>query len=424
MDRLIFLSLFLGLVSGRQPIQLQADAGVKSVVVTLGGQEAAKIAGAPWKAIVDFGSELTPRELVAIGYDERGYEIARATQVINLPRPAAELGMTLQRERGETPTHVALTWRHRDAATPRRTSVTLDGKRLRLSAELKAKLPAVKWNVPHVIEAEMHFSDRAVARTQLVTQAGFSDFVGSQMTPVLLRAPGAKEPADVDQCFAIDGTPLDARALEKSNALVLLVKDPNGTTFGEPSAANTILPVIRLDRGTSATTIWPVGRKVVGEMTSDLLDRTLEIDVAKYDFRAVLTRPHIYAPMKDARRVTDAVAVAGLAALRSQRRRAVVLLLSDEPEQSRNDPKAVRRYLESIGVPLFVWSPKGPRPDLADTWGEVIDVSNEVALLRATNKLRATLAEQRIVWVAADPLRALRMTSTGRCELTPVAQHE
>ena len=87
-----------------------------------------------------------------------------------------------------------------------------------------------------------------------------------------------------------------------------------------------------------------------------------------------------------------------------------------------NDAAAVRRYLASIGVPLYVWSATGPRPDLEAAWGKIEDVSTTGKLTDATARLRTDLATQRIAWIGADPLRALRATPTGRCAIETVAQ--
>ncbi len=68
MPQVVFLSLFLGLITGIQSVTLQVDAAVKSVRIELGGREVARMDKAPWSAKVDFGSALTPNELTAIAY--------------------------------------------------------------------------------------------------------------------------------------------------------------------------------------------------------------------------------------------------------------------------------------------------------------------------------------------------------------------
>ncbi|MGH9420273.1 MAG: hypothetical protein ACRD3J_09880, partial [Thermoanaerobaculia bacterium] len=95
---IVFLSLFLGLITGTQTVSLQADAAVKSVRIELGGREVARMENAPWSAKADFGSVVTPGELVAIAYDGNGNEIARTSQLINLSRPSAEMEIVIRRE--------------------------------------------------------------------------------------------------------------------------------------------------------------------------------------------------------------------------------------------------------------------------------------------------------------------------------------
>ncbi len=122
-----------------------------------------------------------------------------------------------------------------------------------------------------------------------------------------------------------------------------------------------------------------------------------------------------------ARRFADAVAVAGVSALSESRRRAVVLLLSSAPDKSAHSPAAVRRYLERVGVPLFVWSAEGPRPDLADSWGAVEDISTPAGIAAAVAKLNASLAAQRVVWIASDAISSLRIRADEHCALQPLA---
>jgi hypothetical protein len=78
-----------------------------------------------------------------------------------------------------------------------------------------------------------------------------------------------------------------------------------------------------------------------------------------------------------------------------------VLVLGDETQDaSREAPPAVRRYLEAIRVPFFVWSLKSPAAQpLAKAWGAVEDVSSSVRLEEAVGRLKESLSAQRIVWV-------------------------
>ena len=104
--QIVFLSLFLGIVAGRTTVTLQVSGPVKTVRMLVGGRQAAVLTQPPWRATVDLGTELTPRELTAVGFDANGDEIARATQVLNLPRPVAEFDIMIDKGR------VSLPWRH------------------------------------------------------------------------------------------------------------------------------------------------------------------------------------------------------------------------------------------------------------------------------------------------------------------------
>ena len=179
---------------------------------------------------------------------------------------------------------------------------------------------------------------------------------------------------------------------------------------------------IPLDDGTVISVVWPVAARLSdGKGTTSIL----------FPSANILTPTNLLDPMLmefdpkhgegEERQFTDAVAVAGLQAVGAQRR-AVILILSSTADVSEHDPAAVRRYLASLGVPLFVWSVTGARPDLADAWGEVEDVSNLAKLDAASKRLRRVLDEQRIAWVEVDPLTALTLQARGDCGITPLAR--
>ena len=98
--------------------------------------------------------------------------------------------------------------------------------------------------------------------------------------------------------------------------------------------------------------------------------------------------------------------------------------MSKAVDRSLYSPQVVRRYLDAVGVPLFVWSADGPRPDLTAAWGAIDDISSAAGLDAAAARLNRSLAEQRIVWIAAGPVTALNAASTGRCGLVPVAHRK
>src|SRR2546425_6000973 len=134
--QIVFLSLFLGLVSSKQSIDLHVDDAIKSVRIAVDGREVTTLTQPPWHTVFDFGNEIIPRELVAIGYDAAGHEVAPSSQTLNLPRPTAGFGIVLERDN----TAASLRWRHLTNAMPIQATITVDGKRLHMNDNFRAVL--------------------------------------------------------------------------------------------------------------------------------------------------------------------------------------------------------------------------------------------------------------------------------------------
>jgi hypothetical protein len=99
-------------------------------------------------------------------------------------------------------------------------------------------------------------------------------------------------------------------------------------------------------------------------------------------------------------RPATAVGVAGLAAFEGRHRRAIVLLPSfDPPGEDALTPAQVRRYLDRLGVRLFVWNPKSSSRPHIDAWGEVKKVGAFELLEDAYAELTDFLERQSIVWL-------------------------
>jgi hypothetical protein len=419
-SHLIFVSLFLGIVSGQQGIELQADPEIRSILITLGGKELARLTKPPWKAEIDLGPELVPREMVAIGYDAAGNEVGRASQVLNIPRPMADLQIVRD---GNS---VRLLYTHLQFSRPRKTEVMFDGVKLKVDDELRARFPVADWTRPHIVTAQMRFDDDVVAMREVVVEGTrFSDTAESQLTPVAVKEISRRHPKTLDGCFSIDGEPVRASAAEKETAHVTFVLDPIpdeiakvlDPTGNSSRAVRTMWAL--LDSDTTQGILWPVIREFVdpdSQAVSRLFEHSPEFQ-SQGGLIGLLTNrwpeaydlPRLYA---------DAVAVAGMRS--AGRRGAVVLVFNARADVSHNDPAAVRRYLASIGVPFFVWS-ADPTAETS-RWGTVEDISTIQHLRAATLKLRTTLAEQRVTWIHADPLRALRVKAEERCGFAPMSR--
>ena len=434
--QIVFVTLFLGLVAGTQPVALQVSGPVHLVRVILDGREVAAMTQPPWRTSVDLGRDLLPRELTAVGFDGRGDEIARATQILNLPRPTAEFEIVLERGAGDAITGATLKWRHLTNAQPDRVTMSLDGKPLKVDPKFHVPLPKLDVNTPHVIAADLHFEDGFLARRELVIESIRSDSVGTQLTPILLRETAPKHPAKWDGCLAdAKGTPVRIAAVEKPRAVVIFVRDPDPyevekaltpTMRLRAGTPNDYLKrMVQLDRDTYGRFLWPVAQRFANDddTASLLFPPSVDVDLSATGVLWLLLKHYGDGDAHDEpRQFTDAVAVGGLKGVTGSQRRAVVFILSSQTDTSRYAPAVVRRYLQSVGVPLFVWSLTGPQPDLAPSWGEVEDISNVVKLGLAVRRVRDALAGQRVAWVDVDPLAALRLKANGDCGVEPVAR--
>jgi len=434
-SRIVFVSLFLGLASGPQSIDVETDSAVKSVRMFLAGREVAALTQPPWHATIDLGRELDPRELETVGYDEKGNEVARATQILNLPRGYAEIEIALL-SGPIGPIAAELRWEHIQFKPPKNAMMFFDGTRLKIDTNYHARFPNVDWSHPHLIAAEMKFGDGVVARREIVVGGAVADTAKSELTPILLTQTSAKPAASFTDCLLSGEQPVRTAAVEKPSAIVIFVRDPDASeavhaldpthamrnTFHAQGSA---LRSIALDNGTSMRMLWSIPQKFVGpghQRTALLFDSSWDVSASTFGLVWFVTREYAGLSYDEPRKFADAVAVAGLRAVSESRRRAVVLILSKHLDTSGNDPRAVRRYLAGVGVPLFVWSLTGPRPDLADSWGEVEDVSTIAGLRAASDRLRENLSAQRIAWVDVDPLTALRLHADPRCGMATVAR--
>ncbi len=440
--QIVFISLYLGLISGRQPVELHAGPEVKSIRILVDGREAAMLKAPPWRAVVDLGSAFEPHGLVAVAYDRDGDEIGRTSQTINLSRPSAELTLGLQSDEKGVPVSVTLRWEHVFAAKPSRATVSIDGQKLRVDEQFHARLPALDAAHPHVIEAEMRFDDGVTARRELVIAGGQAgDSISTELTPVAFtgKVPGKQQ--TLDGCLSLNGNPLQTRGVETPDAQVLVVREPNAAeTLAALDPGHSSRRSWReteelnhrnaLDPGTMMTYTWPIAKhlEAAGHVASTVFQTSASVSSVYAGMLEFLILDYVEASGQGVvdpnsrRRFADAAAVAGLNASTGAHRRAVVLVLSRSADQSTIEPAQARHYLEAIGVPLFVWSLTGPRPDLAVSWGEIDDISDPRQFRAAVKRLRASLASQHIVWVASDPLSALHVEADPRCGITPLAK--
>jgi hypothetical protein len=425
MTQIAFLTLFLGLTLGSQPVELNVTGPVAAVELLLDGAPVARFDGPPWKGQIDFGQALLPHELVARALDETGTEISRVRQWVNLPRPHAEMEILFEHGEGGRRVAGRLIWRSLTGESPSALAVTFDGKPLIPDAEGRFVLPPHGLETAHVLSVEARFSGSLVARKDVAFGGELGDEVSTELTavPVRLR-PGEKlpPPERMRGWFLSGGKPLPVAAVEEGPAELFVVRD---------FAAVDALP--RLDSGGGSRFflrlgeedivrfVLPVARVVSGSgLPSELFDMSRDLGAKDGGLLWFLNRflPQVDDPGKQ--RLADAVAVGGLQALYGNRRRAVLLVLADRPtDLSRSNPALVRRYLESIRVPLFVWTLGDPAS--AGAWGEGVKVSSTAKMRKAFARLEKELATQRIIWLDGRHLpQSIELSAAAAAVLEPV----
>lgn len=409
---IVFLTVYLGLIAGRQPVELKVDPAVKSIQLLLDGTKVQTLTAAPWRTIVDLGAGLQPHELAAVGLNEKGEEIARASQVLNVPVPLADVDIETEKA------HVKLVPRHISYEKVRHAALTLDGKPLGLDRHHQASLPEVDRKRPHVLAAEVRFADGAVARREVVFGGEFGETMPAPLTSIAVTSKGKSDAVLPPECG------LHVTAVEKPAPMVIVVRDPDATEVDaallhEAARGGSIDTAVTrragaLENGTTMRLLSSVATRVraADRPTAVLFPPAPDVDASDGGLFWLLTSMRLGSVPPGPRQWSDAVAVAGVQAFASGRRRAVVLVRGSALDESGQTPAAVRKYLDELGVPLFVWSVTGPRPDLERAWGPIEDVSNVEKMKAAAAKIRATLDAQRIAWVEADPITALKCVAS------------
>lgn len=435
-----FAVFLLGLISGVYPFEVKVSDDVRAVEFVLDGTAVARAEAPPWVARVDLGKGVQPRQLVARALDAEGREVARTTQWLNLPRPPAEVDIVLEKNAAGQSTAAQLTWQSKNGVEPVRIGLYLDGRPLPVDAGGRAALPETELKTLHVLTAELWFPPGLTARKDVVFGGEYGSEVSTELTAVPLRL--AKDtvlpaPKGLQGWLTAGGEPVPVAAVEDTPGKVIVVRVPSSQeTMGE------LMP--RRTQGFSKGLRNEVRQgndlhyAYRNEMRLGKEDRVRFLSLSSHSFRDSRVPSELFdfgpnLTWKDGgmfwfltntgdlknrgqRAVADAVAVAGLQAAAENHRRAVVLLLDgDAEDDSRYDPATVRRYLESVRVPLYVWSLYGAKSPAIEAWGGAVDVSSIPKLATAVARLREDLASQQIVWIEGRHLpQSVTLTPAAR----------
>ncbi len=425
-----FLTLFLGLVTGVHPVELiVADPQVTRIELHLDGRAVGVLTGSPWTLTADFGDDLAPHELAAVGLDDEGREVAAARQWINMPRDRAEVAFVLEGDVEEQIEKARLVWSSVDVAHAETTRVFLDGAELKGIDPKGFVVPRYDVSIPHLLQAEVQLGE-TTARTQAVVGGGSGSAVSQSLTALpLYLEEGRRLPvaAEIQGWIEARGQPVRVIAVERPGADVIMIQDlswylqrrlkglrnewltarvtsrkrPTGLKsrdhfrllFPVPQSASDA--AIRSLHYPMSPNLWTGqliethARGAVDRQTADALPQGLMVGIPVNGERKLDTSNQ---------HLTDAVAVGALAAAQGQRARVLLLLAgSDEKDLSRYAPEQVRSYLARLNVPLRIWSPE---PEIvSSSWGDVESIATRQRLERAMRELRAFLDRQIVVWV-------------------------
>lgn len=426
---LTFISLFLGLITGVHPVEVLVAEEVARVEIVLDGTAVGTLTEAPWVLPCDFG-ELAPHELVAVGYDAHGAEVARTRQLINLPRGLTEAGVILeggsdgQKGRGR---NVRITWQSLYDAQPRAITATLDGTPLPVGGGGQVTLPDHDPEALHFLRAEVDFPSGLTAAAEVVFGGRYHDETHAELMalPVTATGRGKVPPATaMGGWFTVGDEKLPVAAVEKGAGEIVIVADSgaaaglekllatlsraSSTGLSKTSMSGGSLrvppsPFAALDQSIRVRSFAPYPRVARrGEHTFELFPQAAtDFATESWGLWAGLSRP---GPPGTVQRLAEAVAVAGLASASHNHRRVVVLLVGETlgPDASTVQPAAVRRYLEQLRVPLIVWQVEGKGGDTP--WGPARVVKAKPQWTRAMIALSKALDRQRVVWVEGNPL--------------------
>lgn len=402
---LTFLTLLLGIVSGPHAIALNAPPGTASIELLLDGEPVEYRNAPPWEFRVDFGSAPAPHHLDAIARDTRGAEIGRARQRVNFPRPAAEAALALLPGKGGTGRVARLAWESTVGARPEKVTVTFDGNPLAAPDPEQIELPPFVPERLHFLRAVADFRMRISATAEISFGGRARDETQKELTAFPVRAPDGRLPAPeaMDGWFLANSAPLRVVATEEDDPSIVVVLDGDGqSAFRRMGGTRVLLDATGKWRGKpSVRTLLAYPNFTVGSQTAhEVFPRSYPASMGR-GLQWVLADRFVASPW-DGRacpRLADAVVAAALTAAEYSHPRAVVLVLTGNPDASFRSARAARAYLSDLGVPLVVWLAGTAAPVAALDWGGGEDVHTRAALRAAVKSLEAALDEQRIVWV-------------------------
>lgn len=305
------------------------------------------------------------------------------------------------------------------------TQVTIDGEVLEAGpGGGERTLPKLNLELPHFIRAAAVFSGGELAKADLSVGGTYGGEFSTRLTAVPVFSKKRPAPLDLTDVISVDGESVRVEAVEKDGSKVFVVADgalshvlptiqPSARFRGHGRALVPKNPDPKLDLSVVVRPV-PV-RSGSGRRAVEVFSTTAPLKIttaAPLDWH--LTSLNVADHDTSAQRLADAVAVAGVRAAGTQCPRVVLLLLSDEAQDSSDfTPAEVRRFLDVLHVPLVVF--RWGEPQLSDPWGEVVAMGDRRNLRPAMVEVRGALNSQWVVWIEGQhPLHRIEVRGDAR----------
>jgi hypothetical protein len=426
----VFASLFLGLTTGVHTVELEVAGPVVTIEILVDQHQVAVIDQAPWQIEYDFGAHLLPHELVAVARDRNGEVSGRARQLVNVPRSEVEATIHLQRDRQGQPVSAKVIWESVVFDEALAFRAFFDERPLPGSKPEQIVLPAFDPAAIHLLAVEIELAENYATRAEV----SFGGFYGAEISMDLTAVPilieegvGELSVESLSGCFQVHGQTLPVVAVEKGNAALYVVQDELSrhllrdrqrrydrkqassrgkslrryTASRDRSMRRAVAPPKRSDQGFDRVCfVHPEALRKGADDPSELIFAVSDsFQLIDSGLPWLLSQRPGVLQVKRSQSLSDAVAVAGVRAAAGRSRRAVVLVLSEQPADiSRHPPQMVRSYLQSLNVPLLVWATTDQQA-IMSPWGMARGVADAEELAVAAVEVQEQLAAQWIVWL-------------------------
>ena len=422
--QVVFTTVFLALVVGTQTVKVEVEGTPDSVEFYLDGVLQTTDTLPPWRARVDLGDKLAPHELEAVALDAEGNEVGRRMQWVNLPRAETSLQIVVERDDKGSLASARLVASSSAGLRPEDSNLDLDGKSLEPGPDGAYPLPPMELSMPHFLRASALFPNGRLAMRELVLGGSYGGETSARITAVPVSSRRRPEAEYLGALIALSEGETRVEAVEKSGSKIFVVVDGNlrgllrsiEPSVGGVAGIKALIPPRPDPKLDLCFVVRPVPEVVArGRQITDAFGYTMPMMItsrAPLDWH--LTRLDVASHDPAAQRLADAVAVAGVRAAGTQCPRVVLLLVaSGSPDRSQFSPAEVRRFLETLHVPLVVlrWG----EPLQSDPWGTVIEMGDRRNLRVPMSAVRGVLGRQWIAWVeGTHPLHHVDVRGDAR----------